>query len=676
MRPALAVLSGFIAVITDSYAISTNTTELDAVEINESKPSKHRAPLAPALQLNDDALQKASSRSIGETLKDELGISNQSFGPGVGTPVIRGQAGPRVRVLSNGMGSGDVAAFSPDHAAGVETPMANEIEVFRGPASLLYGSGLLGGAVNVIDNRIPQVMPTPNTALAQRFDSAATETTTALKLDGARKQLAYHLDGFYRHRDNLSIAGAGIDTQKLAQTDPGLNVIDNPIGYLPNTQAEALSGAAGLSWIDTPGFAGASIQSLNNSYGIVPDGTGNETVQIAMRQQKVDVKGALNQPFRFADKLSSRFAYTDYQHSEIANGALGAVFSNKQYEGRVDINHKPIGPLQGQLGFQALASDFMAVNADATAIVPRSHSYQTAAFAFETLDVGAVRYQLGTRIEPTHIQPDGLTGFNYTPVNAAVAALWQLTAHHGLSLAMTRFARAPQVQELLSNGLHEATRTWDLGNPHLRQETGYNLDVGYRYQANGFRAEIDLFQQWADDYIFQRRTGEYLDEDGNSTCSTGCVPLQISSQAPALFKGYEAKLVLPLMENRHGLLDVTLFSDYTRGELINNGNVPRMPPLRYGLQWDYQQHAFNSWLRITRAEDQPYAGEYDSATPGYVLVNLGAQYTVKAFKNSNLVIFAKGNNLLNEQIRNAVSYLRNFAPEAGRGAEIGFRVSY
>ena len=150
----------------------------------------------------------------------------------------------------------------------------------------------------------------------------------------------------------------------------------------------------------------------------------------------------------------------------------------------------------------------------------------------------------------------------------------------------------------------------------------------------------------------------------------------VSSQADAIFKGFEGKLIFPLMENRYGLIDLTLFSDYTRGQFDNGVDVPRMPPLRYGLQLDYAKENLSANVRVTRAEAQDHPGEFDTSTPGYVLLNLAVQYQMKVYQDAQLIVFAEGNNLLNENIRNSTSYLRNFAPEPGRGAEVGLRISY
>ncbi len=651
---------------------------LDEIIVTAPLQDRKSDSPVPVTVLSDDELRMKTGHSIGDTLKNELGISSQSFGPGVGTPVIRGQAGPRVRVLNNGIGSNDVSAISPDHATSVEPLLAERIEVLRGPATLLYGSGAMGGVVNVIDNRIPgrQFDKLVGAALEQRFDSTSDETSTAMKVEGGKDNIAYHLDGFYRHRNNLDIGGSGIDTAKVAITDPSLEIVDNPKGFLNNTGAEAISGSAGLSWIGAPGFAGVSINNLNNNYAIAPDGTGDETVRIAMRQTKYDFKSELNNPFRFAKSLRTRLGYTDYQHTEIANGEPGAYYTNQSYEGRMELAHQDLGPLRGVVGFQAQASDFNAIEKlTGDSIVPRSDITSYGVFAVESFDIGAVTYQLGTRVEQTDIRPDGFANLSYTPVSASASAVWKLDNRNSLNLAVTRSSRAPQVQELLSDGYHDATRSYDRGDLGLREETSYNLDLGYRFKTDWLRAEFDLFHNWASDYIFQQRNGEFVDQDGNP-CLADCVPLVTSGQNDAIFKGYEAKLIVPMMENHLGLLEMTLFSDYTRGEFVNGSDVPRMPPLRYGLQLDFNRDKLSTYLRFTRAESQPHAGDFETSTAGYFLLNVGANYQVKAYKDAKLMVFAKGNNLLNQNIRNSTSYLRNFAPEAGRGAEVGFRVSY
>ncbi len=658
-----------VAIAPTAYAAEQqNIVELDEVVVTAPLQDKVSESAVPVTVLSDEELRLKVGHSIGETLKNELGITSQSFGPGVGTPVIRGQSGPRVRVLNNGIGSNDASAISPDHATSVEPLLAERIEVLRGPATLLYGSGAIGGVVNVIDNRIPGKLPDKllGGAIEQRFDSVSDESSTVMKIEGGKSNLAYHLDGFYRDRNNLDIGGQAIDVNAAQATDPALDVIQNTKGYIDNTSAHAISGSAGVSLIGDPGFAGISINRLENNYGIAPDGTGG-TTRIDLKQSKYDFKSELKNPFHFAEALRMKLGYTDYQHTEIADGMPGSFFTNKTYESRLELTHNPLGIFRGMVGFQAIAGDFAAIDkSTGEVIVPQTQTNSYGVFAVESFNIGALANQLGIRVEDTTLAPQGLSSLSYVPVSASASSLWKMNDSNSLNLAITRSQRAPQVQELLANGFHDATRSFERGNIDLREETSYNLDLGYKFKSDWVKAQLDLFHNWAGDYIFQQRNGEFIDG----------APVLETRQADATFMGYESKLIFPLLKNHLGLVDLTLFSDFTRGQFTGGGDVPRMPPLRFGFQLDHTKGEWNTNLRLTRGEAQTHAGDNDTATAGYMLLSLGTQYQVLDLHGADVMVFAKANNLLNENIRNSTSYLRNFAPEPGRGAEIGFRVNY
>ncbi|WP_019868356.1 TonB-dependent receptor [Methylovulum miyakonense] len=666
---------------TPVYADNTPVSELGQIIVTAPLQENADDAATPVTILSDDELRLKVGHSIGETLKNELGITSQSFGPGVGTPVIRGQSGPRVRVLNNGIGGNDASAISPDHASSVEPLLAERIEVLRGPATLLYGSGAIGGVVNVIDNRIPERLPEKRIggALEQRFDSVSNETATTMKAEGGQGHIAYHIDGFFRDRGNVDIGGNAIDINAARQVDPTLpDSLQNTHGFIANTSSDAISGSAGLSLVGEPGFAGISINRLENNYGIAPDGTGGEITRIALKQSKYDLKSELKNPFPFAESLRMKLGYTDYQHTEIPNGQEAAFFTNKTYESRLELTHKPMAGLHGALGFQAIASDFAAIDKSTNSvIVPQSLTNSYGVFQVESFTLGAFNNQLGWRVEDTTIAPEGHSDLNYTPVSASASSLWKINDDHSVNLAMTRSQRAPQVQELLANGYHDATRSFEIGSINLHEETSYNLDLGYKFNANWVRAELDLFHNWANDYIYQQRNGQFVTEEGE-LCppDTACSPVVESRQADATFMGYESKLIFPVMENRYGLVDLTLFSDYTRGKFVGGGDVPRMPPLRFGFQLDHIKNDWSSNLRLTRGEAQDHPGDFDTATAGYVQLNLSTQYLIKQIKDVDVLVFAKANNLLDENIRNSTSYLRNFAPEPGRGAEIGLRMNY
>ncbi|MGH8553344.1 MAG: TonB-dependent receptor, partial [Methylococcales bacterium] len=387
------------------------------------------------------------------------------------------------------------------------------------------------------------------------------------------------------------------------------------------------------------------------------DGTGNEITRIALGQNKYDFKSEWDEPFNFAESLKMRLGYTDYHHTEIVNGMAGSFFTNKTFEGRVELTHPGIGPGRGTTGFQAISSDFSALDQSSGAtLVPRSRINHFGVFAVETLEMGPVTYQLGARVEDASIDPQGLSSFHYVPVSASASGLWKVDDHHSINLAFTGSQRAPQVQELLTKGFHDATRSFEVGNIQLTKETSYNLDLGYRFQSDWLKAEFDLFHNWANHYIFQQRNGQFVTEKGTACpAHEACAPVVVTRQDNAIFKGFEAKLIFSLLENRHGKVDLTLIGDYTRGQFVAGPDVPRMPPLRYGLQFDYARDKLSAYLRVMRAESQNHPGGFDTSTPGYVLLNLGVNYELKAWQGSRFLLFAKANNLLNENIRNSTS---------------------
>ena len=680
----------FVFLLTNAVASAIAAEEVSVQQLDEvvvtSTGLKHATAKSakPVTVLSGEQLRTKVGQTLGDTLQNELGITSQSFGAGVGTPVIRGQAGPRVRVMQNSLGNNDVSALSPDHATGVDPIISERIEVLRGPSTLLYGNSAIGGIVNVIDNRIPEQVPDKliGGAGEQRYDSVTNETSSALKLEGGKHGIAYHVDGFYRDQNNTHIGGRPIDEAAVRSVDPSFTsttVLDNPEGLINGSQARTRGGSIGVSKIGDAGLVGVAINSLEKLYGIPPDGKSSDRVTVDLRQTKYDFKGQLNKPFKWAEELRMKFGYTDYKHIELDNGSPATTFINKSYESRLELEHQPIGIVKGIVGFQSVNSQFAALGDEA--LVPKSDIESYGLFAVESFAVGAVTYEMGLRGEWQTISPEQRDSLTYLPISGSASALWQINQQHQISLGFTHSQRAPQIQELLSKGVHEATHSYEIGNSSLSKELSNNLDLGYRFNSTWMTAEINLFHNWVSDYIYQQRSSDVFDEENEiraANCPAGgsCLPIEESRQAAATFKGFEAQTIIPLMQNRYGAIDLTLFGDYTRGTFDNGNDVPRMPPLRYGLQLSYEKDDWSANARLTRGEAQTHPGLHETNTASYLLLNLGTQYRLASFGESEILLFAKGKNLLNENIRNSTSYLRNFAPEPGRSAELGVRISY
>jgi iron complex outermembrane recepter protein len=647
----------------------------------------------PTVVLKGDVLTQKNADTLGATLEQEQGLNNASFGPGVGQPVVRGLGGPRVQMLQDGLNTLDASQFSGDHANAVEPLLAEEIEVFKGPTSLLYGGTAIGGAVNVIDRRVPSSLPSaPLTgAFGTRYNSVLDETSSVMKVDTGQDHVALHLDGFYRQNGNMTIPGNAINDAAYAQMNGGALPQVNTRGYLGNSAGNAIGGTVGLSWVDDWGYSGASYNNRNDYYGIPPDGSkGSPKVNIAQNVSRADFKTEWLNPSDLFNKASLRFAYSDYTHYELDDGAVAATFTNQGYEGRMEIEQKAIGPLGGKFGIQTQNNQFNVVAGPGTLpvgappLAPLTNIQNYAGFMVERLDVDQFTTEAGVRVESSILTPQSGSdpARSYLPVSASISQFWHVDAANDLKLTLSRSQRAPQVQELYFDGYHDATNSVEIGNTNLQMETSYNIELGYALRSEDWgNLDFSLFQNQFNNYIYMYDTGSTADPNlfPYNQCpsqSSGCVPVYQYAQQNAVFRGYEVNYHVPITQQMvPGRFAVDLFSDFTRGIFTQGGDVPRMPPLRYGLQlnYDIDHYSFNS--RLTRANAQDYAGENQTTTPGYILWNVAAQYHLKV-EDHDVMLFARGNNLLDQTIRSSVSYLRVYAPQAGRGAEIGIQIQF
>lgn len=637
-------------------------TKLEPMTIISTPLNKKVAEtIHPVNILTGKDLTLKQGTTIGDTLKQELGIHSSSFGSSVGQPVIRGQFGARVQVLQNGISSLDVTGVSPDHANSTEGLFAKQIEVLRGPASLLYGSGAIGGVVNIIDNRIPLYVPeSPVFSFEQRYNSVSDGWSSALKHEGGIENFAWHIDGFFRKSKSYHVPSGG-----------------NNSGVIDNTDAQSWSGTFGSSWIDDWGMIGFSINHLDNNYGVPPV---DELVRIDLQQTRYDLKAEFYEPFTGIESLKFRFAYNDYQHAELEDGVtVGTQFDNQGLEGRVELVHQKLGFFDhGAVGFQAQHKEFSATGEEA--FVPPSTLQSYGIFAIEDIHIGDITYEAGLRIEHQQIDAEGFSSTKHIPVNASLSALWHATDDMLISLAFTRAQRAPDIQELFSNGVHFATQSYESGDKNLKLETSFNLELGFKADFGWLSTELNLFHNWSKDYIIQQRTGQSFNLDTeqiNTACIGNCLPVYQAVQQDARFYGFESQISFPLWSSENNNLKGQVFSDYVRGQLDTGGNVPRLPPLRYGMQLDYTGYKnFAAGLRLTRAEKQTQIGDNETSTKGYMLLDANISYNWIFSKNSNALFFVKGNNLLNETIRNSTSFLKDHAPEAGRGAELGVKITF
>lgn len=660
---ASAVLSALASFSSTSFA---ETGEVQTVTVTSSAFGKDETLqiLNPSKVLAGPELRAKVSTSLGDTLGGELGVSASGFGAGASRPIIRGLEGPRVKILQNGMSVADVSTVSNDHAVASESSTAQQIEVLRGPAALLYGSGAIGGLVNVVDNRIPSTLSKVTTGEAElRVGSVNQEKSLSFSTDTSAGDVALHLDGNTRNTADYKIPG------RTDVADP-----DSPSGKLPTSFTREANLTFGANLIQQWGHIGAAVQTLKDHYGIPTE----ERSFIDLRQNRVDIDGALNKPFDGFNNLQFKASGTDYQHTEkAADGTPSTRFSNRELENRLTITHDKWQGWEGNWGIQNENSRFSALSVETgrADTVPTTSSHSIAGFVVEQKQFGAVTVNFGTRIENVRRTPAAqflLPAKEFTLGSASVGAQWQFAPAYAAGFSLSSAQRAPTAEELYSNGPHESTATFDIGNVNLSKEKSRNLELSLQKTSGLLRWKINAFVNKINNFVYGRIDGLQVDESGAPDVNAEFTQ-RFFTQAAATIHGGEAEISY----NEHGDgFSYRAYADTSKGTLDHLGSLPLQPANRIGVEIGYRHAGWRNTLSIVNAQKQERLASFEKfVTPGYTKVDLNIAYS-HPYANTELTWFLQGKNLFNQDIRLATSLLKETVPQPGRGVVAGVRASF
>jgi iron complex outermembrane receptor protein len=615
--------------------------------------------LTPAKVLAGDELRDKVGSSLGETLQNELGVSASAFGAGASRPIIRGMEGSRVKMLENGMATSDVSGLSNDHAVASEGAVARQIEILRGPAALLYGSGAIGGLVNVVNERIPTTLePRLTGQVESRLSTVDNGKDMSGTLDGSVGKIGLHLDGNLRNTDDFQI--------------PDLRVVNDPtsrMNRLPNSDTKERNIGIGGSYIDDWGYAGLSASHLTNLYGIPTD----KGSHIDQRQNRYDFDSVVKNPLAGFESARVKAGYTDYHHAELDDGVPATLFSNKSFESRVELTHQPITSLglHGTFGVQTENTHFSALSAEGGPdTVPVTHSTTQAAFLVEEWSQGPLRWNAGLRYENVDRKPVGNRERSFDLGSGSIGALWPFTKGYSFGATVSYAQRAPATEELYSGGPHDATLTFDVGDPDLRKEISRNIELSLQKTSGLLRWRVNAYRNNVNNFIYGHITDASFDADGNPG---GEFRQRLFQQAKAHIQGAEAELTW----NQIGMgWNGRVFADTSRGYLDDAGNLPLQPADRVGAAIGYRQPHWRAGLDWTHARGQDRLASFEaSTTPSYNQVNANLSYTQK-LEHVDLTYFVTAKNLLNEDIRLATSLLKDIAPLPGRNITFGVRAKF
>ena len=615
--------------------------------------------LTPAKVLSGDELRNKEGSSLGETLSHELGVSTSGFGAGASRPIIRGLEGSRVKILQNGMSVSDVSGLSNDHAVAAESSTARQIEILRGPAALLYGSGAIGGLVNVVNDRIPTVLEkTPTGEAEAKYGTADRSKSAAVSVDASAGPIGFHVDANARRAENYQI--------------PGYRILDDPTsayGRLPLSFTHQNSVGFGASYIEHWGHVGASVSSMNNKYGIpTVDGS-----QIDQSQTRYDIDALVNRPAPAFETLKFKLGYTDYKHSELNLSDVPQTnFKNRSLESRFELTHEPIAGWHGTFGVQTENTNFSALNAGTGGpdTVPVTRSTSTAAFLVEEHEFGPVHLNAGIRAESVKRQPVSAQERTFNLLSYSVGGLWNFMPGYSIGATASVAQRAPAADELYSGGPHDATGTFDIGNPNFNKETSHNIELTLQKTTGEYRWKANVFNNRVKNFVFGQVAGNTVDADGNPG---GDFRQRIFSQGAATIRGAEAEVSYNL---RGEGLSARGFADTSRGTLDNAGSLPLQPATRFGADLGYRKGPLRAGVSLIHALKQDRLATFESsATNSYTQMDGNVGYTQRV-GGADLTYFAVARNLLNQDIRLSTSLLKDVSPLPGRSLMVGVRTRF
>lgn len=599
----------------------------------------------PATVLGGEDLDQRLGNTLGATLASEPGVNVRSFGSGNARPVVRGLDNDRVLILENGARTGDLSSQSADHGVTLDPATATQIEVVRGPATLLYGSSAIGGVVNLVSD---EIVTRPSSGVHGAFTAqgatADENAGIAGNVSGGNGKVAYRVNGSAQRTDEY----------------------DTPEGKVPNSQSNSKSGGGSLAFTGDDGFLGASYQYVDTRYGVPFVEEGETTLH--PRRHRVDLRGERRNMGGFVSGIKFQGGFRDYKHDEIeGSGEIATSFKNKVSEGKLYLNHRAYGPLTGTFGVRGEYRDYSAAGEEALA--PPTTQQSVSGFFYEELRFRHVSLQVGGRLDHASFDPDGaaierpdLPKRDFTNFSGSAGLLGYLRDDLTIAINLARAARNPSLEELYNLGAHAGNFAFEIGDPTLPTEVAYGADLSLRYRRHGFSGEATAFINSIDKFIFPFQTGD--DEEG--------LPVVTFLSADSKFTGFEAHVDAGLTN----ALWLVLGGDSVRGELRDgSGPLPRIPPRRLwvGLRLEHKPFHLEGEVKNVGKQTRVYGAE--TPTDGYTVVNFHGSCQLTSGRTVHTVT-VRADNVGDELYRNHLSYIKDFAAEMGRSFKLLYGVRF
>jgi iron complex outermembrane receptor protein len=602
----------------------------------------------PVTVIAGDALRRQNNVSLGQSLANTPGVSSTFYGPIADRPVLRGLSGYQVEILSDGLTAMDVANLSDDHAVAIDTADAEQIEVLRGPAALLYGSDAAGGVVNVVTERFRPRKT--NDAWAGSLNlhggDALSERSAAGRLSWSGAHGRVYAEGSSRKTSDMRAAEFRV----------------------ANSASDSSAFGAGGNWQFADGQLGAAYSHFGTRYGLPTEAA----TFIDMQQQRVDLRYRSALHGAGFSGVEVQAAGSDYTHTEFeAPGQPGTRFDNQQLDARMAFLREPSDQGRTQLGVQLTRQDFVALGDEA--FVPPSLTTTVGLFGVHEHDFGAWQAQAGLRIDNQRIAPDAVGASRYDDhaISASLGAVWRSGASQRVTASLSRTERHPQAAELYANGPHLALGRVEIGNADFAREIATALDLTFQQRGERWQTDVAVFFNRYRDFIFAEPDGTFVaGEDGEEP-----LPVYRYQQRDAEMFGAEVGAAFLLGRVRDARARLRVFGDWVRGRLTDGGNLPSMPAYRAGVALQLDADRWFTELRYTHTGAQPATAVNETATRGFDMLAVESSCRI-AFARHTLSLFLRGDNLLDEDARLHASPLKDIVPLPGRNVRIGVRIEF
>jgi len=616
-------------------------------------------------------LQANPGETLTDTLMTKPGISGSTFAAGANRPIIRGLDNYRVRIQEDGIAVHDVSNLSEDHAIPIDPFSANQVEVVRGPATLRYGSQAIGGVVNAVNNRIPEFVP-PH-GLSAEITGGMTSVDDgrdgAFHVTAGSGGFALHADGFKRRADDY----------------------DTPQGVQFNSFVESDGGALGGSLIGPDGFVGVSYSRFASLYGIPGDEAEEERGRIDLAQDKILSKGEWRPKANGVEAIRYWFGWSDYAHNELDfNGTdfdVGSRFINRETEGRIEVQHQPVmtglGELTGAGGVQFGHRHIAGESTDGDWLLDPARTEMVAGFLFEELQATKnLRLQAAARYEQSDVSGTGLelTAPNagqsvnreeiFGPKSASLGLLYDLPFDIVARASGQYVERAPDAAELFSKGAHDATGTFEIGNPDLEKERARTVELGFKRATGALRFDASAYYTDFGGFIFKDLQSTFCDVTIGScnaqAMSDDAHPLHqlLFEQKDATFYGAELLVEQDVAPIWNGIWGVEAQYDFVHAKFDDGGFVPRIPPHRLGGGVYYHDANWIARTNLLHAFRQDQIASNETETSSYTLLSAELSYTFAGEATHEgltpvTTIGIKGSNLLDDDVRNSASFKKD-----------------